>query len=200
VVGLVDDRVGVVAEVLERRVDDGVVGAEEAELESPVQVHPVSVEEEREDPPEEVEVHGHDEGYQNHGGSSHELVHPFIGNDGKRARIVKSVVELVNIPEKLETVANVVVAPFEEVRSYPQEKEGKDMVLPGVPARPTECVGHPASAEIEGEGGAERCHDNPLHHEGDLRAHHLRSGVLWVDFIPPGFVGRITIIREENKS
>jgi len=63
VVGLVNDGYGVMAEVLEGGIDDGIVGPKEVQLEAPVQVYPIPVEEEGEDSPQKVQVHRHDQGY-----------------------------------------------------------------------------------------------------------------------------------------
>jgi len=112
-VRLVDNRNGMVAEVLKGRVDNWVVGTNKAELKSPVQVHTVTVEEEGENPPEHIKINWHNQRDDENRGCSYKLIHPFIRNDSKRTWIVEGVVVLVDVPEKLETVANVVVGPFE---------------------------------------------------------------------------------------
>jgi len=162
VVWFVDDRDGVVAEVLEGGVDEGGMCIQRLKLESPVEVHSVSIEEEREHGPKQVEVDWHDQGDNEHRCGSHKLIHPFVSNNSKRAWVVEGVVVFVDVPEELKAVTNVVVRPFKEISSYPQHKEAENMILPRVSSRTTERVGHLACAEVEGHSRTERCNDDPL--------------------------------------
>jgi len=50
-------------------------------------------------------------------------------------------VVLVDVPEKLERVASVMVGPFEQVRPNPYDKEAHDVIWPAVATRPAEGVG-----------------------------------------------------------
>jgi len=197
-VGLVDDGHGMVAEVLEGGVDDGVVGAQVFGFEAPVQVDSVPVEEEGEDGPENVEVHWDDEGDEEDWRGAHELVEPVIGDHSEGAGVVEGVVVFVHVPQGLESVAKVVVSPLEEIGADPQDKEGHNVVLPRIPPSPAECVREPTCAQVEGKRGAEGCYDHALEHEADLAADHLGSGVLGVDLVPPLFIGGVLIVRTEE--
>jgi len=60
-IGPVDDRHGMMAEVLVGGVDDRVVSSYERKLKAPVQVNTISIEEEGEHSPQQIQVHWKEE-------------------------------------------------------------------------------------------------------------------------------------------
>jgi len=193
----VDDGKRVMAEMLKGGIDEGVVGREKGKLEAPVEVEPVAVEKTREDAPEEIEVDGHEEGNYEHGEGSYKLIRPVVRNDRERAGIVEQVVVLVLVPEELEPMPHPMVHPLEQIRLQPQKEKGKEMVVPRVPARSTKGSGSPASRQIKRKRGTKRSKKISLKHKDNFRAHHLRSGILRMDFVSPCFICGICIIRKK---
>jgi len=199
-VRFVHDGNGVMAIMLEGRVDDGVVGADVGSFVTPMEVNAITVEEKGENAPQEVEVDGHEEGDDKDRCCANELVHPFISNHRERTGVVKNVVVLVDIPEKPDFVPNLVIRKLSQIRSDPHDKKGKQMVLPRMAARSTESTVEVFCAEVEGNGWAERRNNNPLEHQRDLVANHLGTGELWVKFVSPFFICGILVILQENDS
>jgi len=95
--------------VLEACVQDLVMGGDERMLKSTVQVDAIGVEEQPKLDEEEVHVDGDDEGDEEEGGGSEELVHRFVSNHREGAWVVENVMMSMVIPEPQVKMAKPVI-------------------------------------------------------------------------------------------
>jgi len=95
--------------VLEACVQDLVMRRDEGVFKAAVQIYAIGVEEQPKLDEEEVHVDGHEEGDEEEGGGSEQLVHRLISNHREGAWVVENVMMSMVIPESQVKVAKPVI-------------------------------------------------------------------------------------------
>lgn len=193
VVGRSQHGLGVVAVVLEGRVENGVVRIQPFELVSKVEVDAVDVEEHGVGEEQDVHVDRHYHREEHEWRCATELVHMTVGDDGERGGVEENVVFSVVLPEAREHMTHAVVVEFKEVTREDDEKELCHTVPHWVAIQAAVGVGVAVGGEVETHGGNEGGRAHPFHCLKNLIPHFLGRGVLGIYLSQPFVVRGVPV-------
>ncbi len=154
--------------MLERRVDEPMVGIRVFELVAPVEIAAIAIEEGREHEEEHVNVHGSDQREEQKRGRANKLVEPLVSNNGKGTRIVKLMMRLVMSPKRRKAVATPMPREFEEIACNPANDKGGEEVGPTIRLDATVCLALTMGGKPEGERRGQGRSSETFKHRPDL--------------------------------